>query len=70
MAAQDEPQVPIVRIKIFGLHSTGGHLTPYFGLEVVSGPGAKSYKPRPGRGGLSGNGFRYRPVTDQIYEVY
>jgi hypothetical protein len=31
---KDEPQVAVVRIKIFGMHSTGGHSTPYFGLEI------------------------------------
>ncbi len=68
---KDEPQVAVVRIKIFGMHSTGGHSTPYFGLEVVSGAGAETYRPRPSRGGVSGNGYRsYSPVTDRIYEIY
>jgi len=66
-----EPQVAVVRIKIFGMHSTGGHSTPYFGLEVVSGVGAETYRPRSSRGGVSGNGYRsYTPVTDRIYEIY
>ena len=68
---KDEPQVAVVRIKIFGMHSTGGHSTPYFGLEIVSGAGAESYRPRPSRGGVSGNGYRsYTTVTDRIYEIY
>jgi hypothetical protein len=68
---KEEPQVAVVRIKVFGMHSTGGHSTPYFGLEVVSGPGAESYRPRPSRGGVSGNGYRsFSPVTDRIYEIY
>ena len=68
---KEEPQVAVVRIKVFGLHSTGGHSTPYFGLEVVSGAGAETYKPRPSRGGVSGNHYdSYRIVTDRIYEVY
>ncbi len=68
---RDEPQVAVTRIKIFGMHSTGGHSTPYFGLEVVSGLGAEGYRPRPSRGGVSGNGYRsYTPVTDRIYEIY
>ncbi len=68
---KDEPRVAVVRIKIFGLHSTGGHSTPYFGLEVVSGAGAETYRPRPSRGGVSGNAYRsYSPVTDRIYEIY
>jgi len=68
---KDEPKVAVVHIKIFGMHSTGGHSTPYYGLEVVGGAGAQSYTPRPGRGGVSGNRHdRYRRVTDRIYEVY
>jgi hypothetical protein len=68
---KQEPQVAVVRIKFFGMHSTGGHSTPYFGLEVVSGPGAETYKPTPSLGGASGNGYRrYRAVTDRIYEIY
>ena len=68
---KDEPQVAVVRIKVFGLHSTGGHSTPYFGLEVVSGAGADTYKPKPSRGGASGNRYRsYRPLADRIYEIY
>lgn len=68
---KDEPQVAVVHIKIFGMHSTGGHSRPYFGLEVVSGPGAETYKPGSSPGGASGNRHRsYSPVTDRIYEVY
>jgi hypothetical protein len=68
---KDQPQVAVVRIKIFCMHSTGGHSTPYFGLEVVSGAGAETYRPRPSRGGVSGNGYRsYTKVTDRIYEIY
>jgi hypothetical protein len=68
---KDEPPVPVVRIKVFGAHSTGGHSYPYFGLEVVSGPGVENYRPRPSRGGVSGNGYRsYSTVTDRIYEIY
>jgi hypothetical protein len=64
-------QVAVVRIKVFGMHSTGGHSTPYFGLEVMSGPDAESYRPRPSRGGVSGNGYRsFSAVTDRIYEIY
>jgi hypothetical protein len=69
--SKDEPQVAVVHIKIFGIHSTGGHSTPYFGLEVVSGSGAEIYKPRPSAVGASGNGYgSYNPVTERIYEVY
>jgi len=69
--SKDEPNVAVVRIKIFGLHSTGGHSTPYYGLEVVCGTGADSYTPNPSRGGVSGNHYdSYRRVTERIYEIY
>jgi len=68
---KDEPPPPVVRIKIFGSHSTGGHSYPYFGLEVFSGPGGESYRPQPSRGGASGNCYgTYSGVTDKIYEIY
>ena len=68
---KDEPLVAVVRIKIFGLHSTGGHSTPYFGLEVVCGAGTETYRPRPSRGGVSGNRYRsFSRVTDRIHEIY
>ena len=66
-----EPQVVVVRIKIFGMHSTGGHSTPYYGLEVPYGTGADEYKPRPSRGGVSGNRYSsFRKVADRVFEIY
>ena len=66
----DAPQVAVVRITIFSLPSTGGHAIPYYGLDVVSGAGAETYRPRPS-GGAPGNAHRsYNPVTDRIYEIY
>jgi hypothetical protein len=49
---KDKPRAAVVHIKIFGIPSTGGQATPYFGLEVVSGAGAETYRPSPGRGGV------------------
>lgn len=66
----DEPQIPIIRIKIFGTHATGGHSTPYFGLEVVATPSSEDYTPR-ARPAASGNSHRdYRKVSDGVYELY
>lgn len=68
---KDEPQVAVVRIKIFGIHSTGGHSTPYFGLEVPCGTGAERYEPRPSQGGVSGNRHTsFRKVADGVFEIY
>jgi hypothetical protein len=67
---QDARQVAVVRITIFSLPSTGGHAIPYYGLDVVSGGGAETYRPRPS-GGALGNAHRsYNSVTDRIYEIY
>lgn len=69
--SEEEPQVAIVRIMIFGSHSSGGHSTPYFGLEVVCSTNSKSYRPQPARGGASGNRYEgYRRVIDRVYEIY
>ena len=51
----------IVHIKVFGFRSTDGHQPQYFGLQVVSGNGADSYKPKD---------MRCEFVTNYIYEVY
>ena len=68
---KDDPQIPVVRIKVFGIHSTGGHSIPYFGLDVVCSTNAASYQPRPSHGGASGNNYDgYRQVTETIYERY
>jgi|ERR1051326_1738043 hypothetical protein len=62
--------LPIVRVKIFGMHSTGGHSIPYFGLEVISGTSSegnprKLLPPTPGNGHL-----KRRKVCDGVYEVF
>jgi hypothetical protein len=68
---KDESQVALVRIKIFGMHSTGGHSTPYYGLEVPCGTGAESYTPRSSQGGVSGNRHTsFRKVADGVFEIY
>jgi hypothetical protein len=54
-------QPEVVEIKVFGYRSTDGHQPPYFGLRVISGAGADSYKPKD---------MRYELVTNNIYEIY
>ena len=61
-----EPTELRVHIKVFGLRSTDGHQSPYFGLEVVTGPHAGTYKSVRSR-------FVDLPcelVTNGIYEVH
>jgi hypothetical protein len=63
-------EVAVVRIKIFGAHSTGGHSIPYFGLEIISWPGSEDYRPR-ACPAASGNGhLSYRKIEEGIYEIY
>ena len=70
-AARNCAQVPVFRIKVFGVHATGGNSSPYLGLEVVCDPEAQNYRPRPSQGGADGNCYStYRKVAEGIYEIY
>ena len=67
----DDIPVAVVRINIFGVHSTAGHSTPYFALEVSCGPGADTFTPGQNGEGVSGNRHsHYRKVADRIFEIY
>ncbi len=62
--------VAVVRVKIFGIHSTGGNSSPYYGLEFVFGSNAHRYRPPP-NGGASGIGNRrFRLITNDVYEIF
>jgi len=68
---KSEATIAVVRIRVFGVHSTGGHSTPFYGLEVVCGSGTESYQPGKSPGGFSGSYlFSRKKLTNQIYEVY
>lgn len=66
-AAPDE--VPIVRIKIFGAHSTGGRSAPYYGLWVLCKPMPADYIPKLDIGGNTMTGKILR-LTNSVFEVY
>lgn len=66
----DPPNVRLVRIRVFGMHSTGGHSTPYFGLEIVAGAGSKDYAPRRHEGVSGNRHVNYNRVAEDIYEIY
>ncbi len=66
----DPPSVRLVRIRIFGMPSTGGHPTPYFGLEIVSGTGSKDYTPRRHEAVSGNRHMNYSRVAEDIYEIY
>ena len=63
---------PVLKIRLFGMHSTGGHSTPYFGLEVVCGTNIPEYRPNKGNsGGVSGNHHStFKKIAEGIYEIY
>ena len=61
------------RMRIFGIHSTGGHSTPYFGLEVDTSTNSIGYKHGSGydNGGVIGNYHSEAvQVADGVYEIY
>jgi len=65
------PDVATVQIKVFGLHSTGGHSTPPLGLVVVLGQGSESYRPRPVPSYVGGGPYcTYRELTNNVYEYF
>jgi len=73
MIVEYEPEFGCVRIRIFGLHSTGGHSTPYLGLEVDTSTNSVSYNHGAayGNGGVIGNHHAVaEKVAEGIYELY
>lgn len=60
----------VVRIAIFGAHSTGGHDQPALGLDVLCAPGIVSYRPDRLRSRSPLRYWRYRKITGDIYEYY
>jgi hypothetical protein len=68
-----QPQYGCVRVTIFGIQSTGGHSTPYFGLEVDTSTNSVGYNHGTGYdgGGVVGNHHSTcNQVAEGIYEVY
>lgn len=68
-----DPAYGCVRIRIFGIHATGGHSTPYFGLEVDTSAKGLERKHGTGydNGGVIGNYHStYNQVAEGIYEIY
>jgi hypothetical protein len=67
-----EYRPPVMQIRLFGMHSTGGHSTPYFGLEIVCVTNAAEYHPDlVGSGGVKGNHHsNYKQVAEGVFEIY
>lgn len=73
MLVQYVPAYGCVQIRIFGMHRTGGHSTPYFGLEVDTSSNNVTYHHGTGyeNGGVIGNHDSVpQQVANGIYEIY
>jgi hypothetical protein len=73
MMVEYYPQYGCVSMRIFGMHSTGGHSRPFFGLEVDTSTNSQGYKHGTGydNGGVIGNHHSVaEQVTEGIYEIY
>lgn len=73
MEVEYQPQFGCVCIRIFGMHSTGGHSRPYFGLEVDTSTNSVScnHGAGYGNGGVIGNRHTVaEQVAEGIYELY
>ena len=72
LSVEYSPTYGRVSMRIFGIHSTGGHSTPYFGLEVLTSGKVEEYKPGVGYGGGVIGNFHStcRQVAEGIYEIY
>jgi hypothetical protein len=65
--SKDEGKLKVVHIRVFGMHRTGGHDTPFYGLDVACEPEPKDYQPQSSHT-VSGNShFNYRKIADEIY---
>jgi hypothetical protein len=67
---KDETKLKIVHIEVFGMHRTGGHDTPFYGLDVLCDPEPNDYQPQSARTAPGNSHFNYRKITNGIYEVY
>ncbi len=59
---------PIVRITVFGANASGARGTPWMGFDVICGECPKDYLPKRNRS--SDRDWRYRKVTEGVYEFY
>jgi len=68
-----QPQLGYLRIRVFGVHHTGGHSTPYFGLVVDISTNSPGHPPGTGNEKRSLPGsyhYTFDQVAEGIYEVY
>lgn len=63
-------ELPVVVIKMFGEHNTGGHSRPYLGPVVVVAGSNSNYTPKPGDWRVGARHFASRKVAEGVYEVF
>jgi len=70
--SQQDTAIPVVRIRLFGMPSTGGNASPYLGLEVVCSTNTSAYEPRRGySGGVPGNRHStFRRLAENVFEIF
>ena len=66
----NDSDFPIIRITVFGAHSTGGRDIPWFGLDVVCQRSSVDYQPHRKRSDRPLRYWRYRKVADDVYEYF
>jgi hypothetical protein len=59
----------VIRIEVFGTHSTGGHSVPRYGLLVACDQLPTGYVLQPLTGPVNVSGV-IRPLTNSVYEIY
>jgi hypothetical protein len=68
-AYPDTNGVIIMRMKFFGMHSTGSRGTPYYGLWIVCSSNSDNYVPKLDFGENTMTGV-ISPITNSIFEIY
>ena len=63
-------EVSALHIQIFGMHRTGGHDTPYYGLDILREPEPKDFQPQSADPRQHHSLLHYRKIAEGIYEVY
>jgi hypothetical protein len=59
-----------VTMRLFGIHSSGGPSTPYFGFEVLTAAKQEGYQPAIARGVIGYQHSNYHELAEGIYEIY
>ena len=63
------PATQVMHVEIFGPVGGAGHTSPHLGLEVVWGPEASNYRPKPSND-YPRNHSKYQKLAENIYEIY